>query len=299
MENKNISTKPIPGYLTSSLSAPWDLNKYDKEKIKEFFDPNIKPMNDEDFIIAFNELYIKDNDKFSKVNKRHNDIPIPGQSYYLLSFVPCRGARPDKTGTYGFIKMRGVFDNINDCDIKAAEIIKNYDSYHSIRFAKVGCPTPININPDFCKDVTEIDIKNQIDTEISSNIKAKRDLERKEIESIQDRARKLQEKTDNEAEDPIEIYTTLKNKKAQLMWTYLEHTKKKGEIKDLIISTFKNIKEWDNKDSTLKDRYFDKFMDARKESGIKDENIENTFMKYLVEDKVSELDFDIPKEYLN
>ena len=284
--------RPIPGYATSSLVAPWDI---DKEKVKQFYDVNIPPMSNEEFEIAFKTLYINDTEKFDAINKRHIDPHIPLQKYYLLSFVPCRGARPDKTGTYGFIKMRGAFETDEECQEKSAELIKNGDSYHPIRVSYVGRPTPVNINPNFCKTVTSIDISKQIDREISSNVKAKRDAEKKEIETIQNRAKNLQENTDFESSDPFEQYITLRNKKAQLIWTYTEHSKKKEEIKNLIIKAFSDIKEYDEKYPEMTDKYLDKFMEARKSAGIKDDFAGDSFMKYMVEDRIDELDFEIPK----
>ena len=52
-------------------------------------------------------------------------------------------------------------------------------------------------------------------------------------------------------------------------------------------------------DPTLKEVYYEKFTEARKSAGIKDENLETTFMKYLAEDRVEDLDFEIPEEYLD
>ena len=45
--------------------------------------------------------------------------------------------------------------------------------------------------------------------------------------------------------------------------------------------------------------YFKKFVEARRAVGIKDVKLQDTFMEYLVEDKVERLDFEIPSEYIS
>jgi len=48
-------------------------------------------------------------DKFPRVERQFADPPIPLQTYGLISFVPSKGASPDKDGVYGFMKMRGNY----------------------------------------------------------------------------------------------------------------------------------------------------------------------------------------------
>jgi hypothetical protein len=104
-----------------------------------------------------------------------------------------------------------------------------------------------------------------------------------------ERKKLIQESNQNpEDVDPNEEYVTLRVKKAQLSWTYLEHQKKMDEIKEIILKTRTRIEEMDNIDPTFKEKYFEKYMKARRDTGLSESTAEseNNFMKFLVEDAV-------------
>ena len=94
----------------------------------------------------------------------------------------------------------------------------------------------------------------------------------------------LSDTTDKDGDDPYELYTTLKVKKAQITWTYLETKKKLEEMKDIIIKTRNEIEELDKQNDDYKKKYFDKYMQARRESGLYDKQNEDNFIKFMVED---------------
>ena len=62
--------------------------------------------------------------------------------------------------------------------------------------------------------------------------------------------------------------------------------KKMAEVKEIIIRTRKEILELESKDSLYKEEYFQKYLDARKDSGlsISQKEQDTSFMKFLVED---------------
>ena len=100
-----------------------------------------------------------------------------------------------------------------------------------------------------------------------------------------EKARKDDGKSDPDV-DPYEEYITLSVKKAQLSWTFLEHLKKLKEVREIILKTRKTLSNMDTDYPEFKDKYFEKYMDARKKSGL-DENIrdiQDNFMKYVVVD---------------
>jgi hypothetical protein len=64
-----------------------------------------------------------------------------------------------------------------------------------------------------------------------------------------------------------------------------------AEIKELIIKTREQVKEFDEEYPDYADNYFEKYRAARLEAGLEEtsEESEQNFMKYMVEDV--ELDF--------
>ena len=82
----------------------------------------------------------------------------------------------------------------------------------------------------------------------------------------------------------MEDYITLRVKKAQISWTYLETVKKLEEMKDIIIKTRKNIKEIEKDHQSFSKDYYKKYLDARSTAGLSNTSNEDNFMKFLVED---------------
>lgn len=291
---KNTTTGTSPGekpkYTNeNSLTAPWD--KSGEQRPSTMNHPSL---NDEEVEAAFSELNIKDfTSKFRKVERRFCDPAVSLQNIGLVSFFPTRGSRPDTKGVYGFVKLRGNFGTEREADERAEDLIRNHDSYHKIQHVYVGRPFPLTINEKYIKNVNEIDLQKVVAAEVSANVKSKREKERRDIEDIKERSERLQEDADKEAIDPEEVYTQLQTKKAQLMWTYLETEKKMEEMKESIIKTRAEIAEYDREDPHLKEVFMEKILKARKKAGIKDteEQLKNSFMTFLVEDREPELPF--------
>jgi len=96
----------------------------------------------------------------------------------------------------------------------------------------------------------------------------------------------LIEESKREEVDPYDEYITQRVKKAQLVFTYLEHQKKMAEVKEIIIKTRNIITEMDEKHPTFNESYYEKYMQARKDAGITEDikEAQDNFIKFLVED---------------
>jgi hypothetical protein len=223
--------------------------------------------------------------KFPRVDKFYADPQHNNQVYCLHSFVPSKGATPDSKGVYGMIKCRGAFSSQQEANDRAESIIRNVDSFHSIYHSYVGRPFPLSRNPDYVKEVSEIDIRKDIVDTISSDIKKVKDEERKQIDEIKERERKLVEDT-QKPEDPYDKYTTLRVKKAQVSWTYLESLKKLREMKTIILKTREEIAEMDTENEDYRNQYLDRYYSARKDAGL---GMDDSFIKYL--EVEADLDF--------
>lgn len=236
---------------------------------------------------AMNELNnVSFTSKFPRVDRTYADPPPPLQTFGLLSFVPAKGAQPNANGVYGFAKLRGNYATQQEADQRAEFLIRNVDSYHQIYHTYVGRPFPMTASSKYSAETNEIDIRKEMTESISNDVKKKKEDELKTVQEIKDREEALVADTKKEEVDPYDEYITLRVKKAQLSWTYLEHVKKMKEVKDIIVRTRKEILKMEEENSEYKEKYYDKYMNARKESGFKDtpEEMQANFMKFLVED---------------
>lgn len=225
-------------------------------------------------------------DKFPKVERQYADPPLPLQTYSLISFVPAKGATPDKDGVYGFAKCRGNFATQAEANERAEYLIRNIDSYHKIFHAYTGRPFPITVDERYCADTAEIDIRKKATETISEDVKAKREQEKKDIEEIKEREKKLlDESKPDYVEDPFEQYVVLRVKKAQLVWGYKNTLDQLNKMKDVIIKTRAEIVEQDKLNPDYQNRHYDRYMTARKDAGLSDDmSTEDNFVKYLCED---------------
>lgn len=225
--------------------------------------------------------------KYPVIERRGADSAVPNQNYFLLSFVPAPGASPNEKGLFGFAKIRGSYSSVDEAERRAEILIQNEDSSHEIKIGHVGRPFPIVASSDYVRKVTTVEMKKDIDETISSDVKSKKEKEEREMEEIKNREKELLEDVKREPTDPKFIedtYITLRVKKAQLTWTYLETEKKMKEMQESIIKAHREIADMDRTDPNLKRDYLKKYMDARRASGLDEATHQDNFVRYLAED---------------
>ena len=270
--------------MASSLSTPGEIKKGEAKFVDRKLE---KPMTADEFSSACKDLDDKSfTTNYPRVEQRFSDPIIELQRIGLVSFVPAKGATPNKDGLYGFAKLRGNYANEREASDRAEKLIRDVDSYHKIYHCYVGRPFPLTINDNFSKNVDEIDIEQEITEGMKDDLKKKKREEKKIKKEIDERAKNLKKDMEAELEDPEEVYTMLRVKKAQLQWAYLEHERKMKEIKDLVIETRAKIEKFDKSHPELRDSYYSKYMDARKAAGLKvgEKDLQDSFLKYIVED---------------
>ena len=261
----------------SSLTSPND-------KTTAFEKSRADPLSSTETEIASKVLIENNTDAFARVERRFCDPDIPGQKFCLHSFIPSKGAKPDSLGIYGMIKIRGTYSSVEEASDKAEDLVKNHDSYHKIYTGFVGKPMPITESSDFSAKVDEIDIQKEISKTVRDDIKTKRAFEKKQVDDIREREKSLKEEVEQEANDPYEKYTCLCVKRAQTIWGYFEHKKKMDELIEVFNKTVVEIKEMDAEDSDYKDKYVQRYQDARERAGIPEDKNDISFMKYLTKD---------------
>ena len=220
--------------------------------------------------------------RFPKIEKFYADPPLTNQLYSLVSFVPAKGATPDRDGVFGMLKVRGTFASEDEAMLRAEYLVRNVDSYHSIYHTYVGRPFPLAASAKYITETTEIDIKKSVTEETSSHIRKKRDQEKQMVKEIEEREKELVADVEKKDDDPYDLYTELQVKKAQLSWTYSETLKKMNDMKESIIRARSEIKKMDEENADYREQYMEKYRAARKKSGLPE--TDNSFMKYMGED---------------
>jgi len=272
----------------SSLTTPQDRDLTNKWKPEQ----HEAPLSAEETEVAMTVLNNTDfTDKFRVVDRTYADPPIPLQTIGLISFYPAKGASPNENGVFGFAKIRGNYATELEASQRAEFLIRNVDSYHPVFHTYVGRPFPITTSSKYSAETDEIDIKKEATKAISTSIKDKKDEEMKTIAEIKEKEEKLIAESKREEVDPYDEYITQRVKLAQLQWTYLEHKRKMAEVKEVIIKTREVVKNMNEEYPQYKDTYYEKYMNARKEAGIKEDESDRqaNFIKFMVED--ADLDF--------
>jgi hypothetical protein len=277
--------------LQNALTAPADKDRSAPSAL------NNSQLSQDQLQEAVDHLVIKDViAKFPRYDRLYADPDIPGQTFCLHSFVPAKGAVPDKDGIYGMIKFRGAFSSESDADKHAENLIKKNDSYHRIYHSYVGRPVPLSHNPRYVKDSKEVQLSEKVAETLSSHVKETRAQEKAEIAEIKEREKRLlqdnakvQNQTVPVEPEPEEAYITARVKKAQLVWTYIKTRDKMEEMRRNIISCREVIAKMDESDPELNKTYYDKYMKTREEVGIPRDD--DSFIKYMVEDGDKELGF--------
>lgn len=265
-------------YKKMKEQAPPEQQQLTEEQIAEYK----KPLTKEETRDAVQELVNSDFLKrFPKRDLKYADPVLDGQLIALHSFVPSSGAKPDEDGIYGMIKVRGCFTNQQDASEWAEELIRDYDTYHSIEMSYVGKPFPISKNPDkyLSKDnITEIDIRKKIDKSMKDKVKEDRRNEKKIKKEIEEQEERLKEDVDEDM-DPQDRYIELVVKMSHLTFTYIETRKKMDEMKSNILKTRDEIHDLDSQSDEYKKHCMEIYMKARERSGIK--NDDNSFIRYM------------------
>lgn len=267
----------------SSLTTPQDRDLENKWKP----DQSVAPLSNEQTVDALKDLNITSFvEKFPKVDRTFADPSISMQNYSLFSFIPAKGASPNEQGIFGFAKIRGTYQSELETSQRAEYLIRNVDSYHKIYTVYTGRPFPLTESSDYSSEVSEVDIKKDMAKNISHSIKDKKEEELREIRDIQQREKNLIEESKRDEVDPYDEYITQRVKCAQLQFTYLEHQKKMAEVKGIILKTRQVITEMDETHPTFRDSYYEKYMQARKDAGIKEDEKESqeNFIRFLVQD---------------
>lgn len=267
----------------NTLTTPSDRDLENKFRL----DQTAPALNDTQTSEAMKELNITAFvERFPDVERRYADPPPELQKIGLISFVPAKGSKPNEQGIYGFAKLRGNYTTETEANERAEYLIRNIDSYHQIYHTYVGRPFPLTTTSEYSKEVSTVELQKEMSSSIREDVKSKREKEQKDIEEIRTREKELLADVAKTEENLDDYYTTLRVKKAQLVWTYSETDKKVRQMCALIAKARKEIEDLDRTHPELRNVYYNKYMDARKRANLPTDrqSMDDSFMRYLVED---------------
>lgn len=235
---------------------------------------------------ATKELLVNIIRKYPVLDKYYNDPELKNQDYCLHSFVPAKGAKPDKDGVFGMMKCRGTFATQKDAEERATYIIKNADSYHKIYTSFVGKPFPVTENSKFVEEINEIALKEKTDDVVSADIKSKAKEEKAVFEDLQKRKKEFELLSNASMIEDIDEYITSMVTRGNMDVLIGDLDKKKKEYEKIRDKAFDFIKEADKENPDFRDKFIDIYMSKCKEVGIGEENnqILPHMRRYKVED---------------
>jgi len=264
---------------------------------KTIVNPNRNNLTDDELHQAKNNL-LKDTLLFPQSVKSINDPIILSQEYGLVSFTPSKDARPNAHGIYGVLKLRGNFPTTQEAQTYAEQLVRNHDSYNEIYTVKVGTSVPLTKESHFVEETDLIDLNEQVNSIVSSDVKEKRKQEQKEIKVIKEREKKLLQEnkeilSGDYKQDPLENYIMVRVKKAQLMWTLIENRKRiVNDLIPVIQKVKQEIKDLDKLHPEFDKLYYERYKEARESVGLKDQDSMSydNFLAYLLDDKDINID---------
>jgi hypothetical protein len=223
------------------------------------------------------------------LNKKYIDPIKQGEPRFVLfSYIKSKDAVPDKDGYFGVGKVRGVCYTEPEAASRAEEIIRDVDSTNSIYTCLMGVPFPI-VDKGHCDNVSDIDIKNKVETTISENVRAKRIAEQKEMQEIKEREQSLMD--ENGVSKDIsqeEQYIQNRVKLAHLRYAVNEHTIKIKECKDLTNKVVSELLSMKSKNPEYEEHYLERYKQGRRKVGIPENTDLTGFMKYMADPIESE-----------
>jgi hypothetical protein len=269
----------------SSLSI---LAKQDKPNRDDYHKNKTNPeLTAEQTKSAMEELCVSQGlKKFPSFERYITDPPFRQQVFCLHSFIPSKGAKPDKDGVYGWVKCRGTFNTEAEMDERAEEIIRTFDSFHHLFHGRVGVPFPFSLDPKYVEDTVEINLKEKAKKDVQQDMKRIRDEDQRTIKEIKDRERMLLEDTKKESPDDIDDYITKRVKRATLIYTIVETRKKLNEMIKSLENVEKVVNELDESNPKLREQCVDKYNESRREAGlsIQDSQKDRNMVYYIMED---------------
>lgn len=178
-------------------------------------------MNDDQVNAAAKELIVK----FPKVERLPVDPPIAGQNIGLFSF---KLLPKPLNGVYGFLKFRGAFQNENEWEAHAKNIIRTVDSKHHIWPYQQGRWFPITVNEEFAKETLEVAQQEELSNIFNQRESEEQKKQAQAVREVKSREKKLMEEMQRKEPDKSSLdYYAQQVMKIQQLESWLEMMRKR------------------------------------------------------------------------
>jgi hypothetical protein len=219
--------------------------------------------------------------KFPRSQRFRVDPPINQTNHYSLhSFTPSAGAKPDEDGCFGVVKFRGAFGTLEEADSWAEHLIRNVDSLHEIHIGYVGHEFPLTLDPLYFTETHEINMKKKMDQVAKSHVKAAREKETQDIETLKKRENELLQSSKQSPEDmktSLDHYIALKVKCANICLVRDETMKKLEGYEKSKAEAEQELRALDDQFPEYMEQAIPTFQKSLAEVGIK----ETPLLKYM------------------
>jgi hypothetical protein len=129
----------------------------ENQKLPEWAIPTYPPLSSDDLVgrAAVEGQIVS----YPKIVRTMIDPPIPNQSIGCISYMlfdEPKKAKGSEKPVYGFMKLRGNWNNQQQATFESSKIIREVDSKYQIRLAPVGTWVPITEDQSCIKEKTDV-----------------------------------------------------------------------------------------------------------------------------------------------
>ena len=210
--------------------------------------------------------------EYPRTRRFRADPYIQGQRYGLVSFIPSKNASPDKDGCYGVLKLRGNFSTEQEADLWSEKLIREYDNFAEIDYVFVGDYFPLmDSNEIYTRTTREIDVRQLTVNTVKDAYKQKELEDQKQIKEIEERQRKLLDRSNEEEKDKsftdLDYYIQIRVKKANALYVIDEAEKKMKEAQAVVDNVKGEIEDLDSKYPEYQKEFLSRYESAIKATG--------------------------------
>ena len=124
---------------------------------------------------------------------------------------------------------------------------------------------------------------------ISDDVKAKRDEEKAAYDYLVAREKALLDSTKEDADDPIDEYITIRVKRANQVFHYLDMARKVNGLKENILRARRDLKDIEDLHPEVVDQWLPRYKEALEGLNMQLQN--ENWMRYLDSEPVEEMGF--------
>jgi len=229
--------------------------------------------------------------RFPRERKFRVDPAINGQTFCVTSFFPSAGATPDKDGCYGVMKVRGSFSTQHEAEQWAKMLMRKHDTLAEFDITYVGRDFPLMKNNEcYSKETTEVNLQATMDDITLGWYKSKRNEEKRDRDSVEQRHQKLigkksSQEPDYEEDlmDDLEKYTQLRTKIAYAKLRVEESNKHKSEAEKALEKFNEELEAADAQNPTFRHQFLAKYEEGLAKIGV--DKSKNTYIQYMKDEK--------------